>query len=102
MDTETHEVKTMSLITNLLAQQRAVATRINGNAAAFSGRDQLLSGSSGVKGSLKQLQRDEVSFTSQIHQGNFNAKYAAKWEESARAKQKKDIENGLSGFNTFA
>lgn len=92
----------MSLITNLLAQQRAVSARINGNAQAFTGRDQLLSGANSVKGSLKSLQRDEVCFTSKIHQGNFNAKYAAKWQESAQAKQKKEIENGLSGFNTFA
>ncbi|MGD9580518.1 MAG: hypothetical protein AB7V50_04040 [Vampirovibrionia bacterium] len=89
----------MSLISNLIAQNRAVASRISGNAAAFSGRDQLLSGSSSAGGSLKQLQHDEVSFTSQIHQGNFNAKYAGKWEESARQKMKKDIQ---STFSTFA
>jgi hypothetical protein len=92
----------MSFITSLIAQQRAVTARINGNAMAFQGRDQLLTGANKPAGNLKQLQRDEVHFTSSIHQGNFNAKYAAKWEEAARAKQKKEFQNGLSGFNTFA
>ncbi|MEW5822641.1 MAG: hypothetical protein AB1782_20780 [Cyanobacteriota bacterium] len=89
----------MSFITNLIAQNRAVQTRLNGNAAVFEGRNQLLGGASNPTGSLKQLQRDEVHFTSKIHQGNFNAKYAAKWEMSAREKMKKEIE---STFSTFA
>lgn len=92
----------MSLITNLLAQQRAVIARIDGNAMAFAGRNQLLSGASSPTGSLKQLQKDEVHFTSQIHTGNFQAKFAGKWEEASRKQQKKEFENGLSGFNTFA
>lgn len=89
----------MSLISNLIAQNRAVASRISGNESAFSGRDQMLRGASSPSGSLKQLQRDEVSFSGQIHQGNLTAKYAGKWEESARQKMKKDIE---STFSTFA
>jgi hypothetical protein len=92
----------MSFVTNLIAQQRAVAARFNGNAMTFKGRDQLYASANKPTGNLKQLQRDEVSFSSSVHQGSFNAKYAAKWEEANRAKMKKDMENGLSGFNTFA
>ena len=93
----------MSLISNLIAQNQAVAARFSGNSAVFAGRDNLLRGANtsdpGSTLKLKTLERDEVSFTSQIHQGNFNAKYAAKWEESAREKMKKDIK---SAFSTFA
>ena len=93
----------MSLISNLIAQNRAVSARIGGNAAVFAGRDNLLRGANtsdpGSTFKLKTLQRDEVCFTSQIHQGSFNAKYAARWEESAREKMKKDIK---SSFSTFA
>lgn len=88
----------MSLISNLIAQNRAVAARIDGNSAVFAGRNQLLGGASKPKSPLAPLQRDEVSFTSQIHQGNFNAKYAANWEMSAREKMKKDIERSFSTF----
>jgi hypothetical protein len=95
----------MSLITNLIAQQRAVASIHSGNAAAFAGRDQLLSSANnpGTGLQLKPLQQDEFRSTSQIHQGNFNAKFAGKWQESLREKQKKEFETkGLSGFDTFA
>lgn len=92
----------MSFITNLLTQQRAVAARISGNQVAFAGRDNMLGAANKPIGSLKQLQRDEVCFTSGINQGNLTAKFAGKMEEAAREKMKKEFENGLTGFNTFA
>lgn len=101
----------MSLITNLLSQQRAVMNRINGNSTVFASRDAMLGGGGGGNTfnapKINGLQQDTFSFGGRntgemgVASGHFQAKYSRAHEEYSGKKIDELFKKGLSGFDTF-